>query len=319
MSTPQVLEVSLAQVRDRSDCDVEHLPEDLSVLAWDATSRTWSCANVQSWIERERVGLITRYLSRLGAAHDRSWWTLVCLRDALGEHGAESLQHSRPFSPTRPLVLCYGCRRDDPHGVVMPEAHYFMGHRYAKPRVQLTWERRPWRTKLPSGIFAGGDHGTVANFLDPTAGLGETPRRRLATLARELELPLVVAIGSGVSRRAQIAHRVVIDVDGFARTWDAWAWKVMSGSVLLAQESVWSAFFNDQFVAWEHFVPVRNDFSDLAEQLDWCLTHDAESRAIAQRARRHRRTVYRPRNVDARFRPSLDALVRGDPVRPGAS
>jgi len=37
--------------------------------------------------------------------------------------------------------------------------------------------------------------------------------------------------------------------------------------------------------AWLHYVPIRDDFSDLAEKVEWCDTHREQCRRIGERAR----------------------------------
>ena len=75
----------------------------------------------------------------------------------------------------------------------------------------------------------------------------------------------------------------------------------MSGSTVLSLESPWTAFFTEQFLPWEHFVPVANDCSDLAEKLDWCRDNDTECQAIANRARERAMRVYDVNEVTSRM------------------
>ena len=96
-----------------------------------------------------------------------------------------------------------------------------------------------------------------------------------------------------------MTYRWILDVDGFARTWDAWAWKMASGSVVLSPASPWESTFTREFAPWEHYVPLANDFSDLAARLAWCREHDDECRRIAQAARARAIEVYEPASVAA--------------------
>src|SRR5512136_2367623 len=72
---------------------------------------------------------------------------------------------------------------------------------------------------------------------------------------------------------------------------------MQSGSVVLSTASPWETFFTRMFEPWTHFVPIANDFADLAEKLDWCRAHDDECRDMARRARQHAESVYRPEYV----------------------
>ena len=37
---------------------------------------------------------------------------------------------------------------------------------------------------------------------------------------------------------------------------------------------------------WEHYVPVRMDFSDFKEKIQWAKEHDEEMKQIAERGRK---------------------------------
>ena len=88
----------------------------------------------------------------------------------------------------------------------------------------------------------------------------------------------------GSYERMEDMHRYkfIIDIDGNANAWNFLA-RMRLGCCILRVESEWHQWFANRFVAWKHFVPVRADLSDLAEKVDWCLSHDAEASIIAAR------------------------------------
>jgi hypothetical protein len=42
--------------------------------------------------------------------------------------------------------------------------------------------------------------------------------------------------------------------------------------------------FYDSIKAWEHYIPVNKDLTDLDQRLQWARNHEAESEAISKRA-----------------------------------
>ncbi len=40
-------------------------------------------------------------------------------------------------------------------------------------------------------------------------------------------------------------------------------------------------WYYDRLKPWRHYVPVREDMSDLIEKIDWCRYHDADCAEIA--------------------------------------
>mgnify|MGYP001036819352 CR=1 FL=1 len=69
---------------------------------------------------------------------------------------------------------------------------------------------------------------------------------------------------------------------------------MLSGSTVLSVTSPWTSFFTRLFEAWNHYVPIANDFSDLADKLEWCRNNDVSCQKIAQQAQQRAREVYKP-------------------------
>lgn len=208
------------------------------------------------------------------------------------------------MSPTRDWVACFSAHHDDPSAVLLPEAHYLVRHEYRSLLASVAVERRPWSLRADRAVYAGGDHHGQS-----PATSGPALRRALRDAVAREGLPVDVYLGVHASRRRQLRHKYVIDVDGYVRTWDAWAWKLASGSVLLSPTSVWHTRFTRACTAWEHFVPLAADLSDLADRLDWCRANDDACRALGKRARRHALAIYDRSRVEretaAELRPRL--------------
>ena len=41
---------------------------------------------------------------------------------------------------------------------------------------------------------------------------------------------------------------------------------------------------NDELIEWEHYVPIKNDFSDLNEKIEWCINNDDKCKKISENA-----------------------------------
>lgn len=55
-----------------------------------------------------------------------------------------------------------------------------------------------------------------------------------------------------------------------------------SGRPVLVVDRPWREFWFPEFRAWEHFVPVRRDLSDLLERVSWVLEHPGEAERIGR-------------------------------------
>ena len=200
------------------------------------------------------------------------------------------------LSTRKQWIACYAAHVGDPSAFLLPEAYWLARDFHAPLIDEVERASPPWEARRARAVYAGADAGTAVNLFAPGEGAVH-PRRLLQRVVSEAGLPVDVTLGGNVSRETQLGYRWILDVDGCVRTWDAWAWKMASGSVVLSPASPWETLFTRAFRAWEHFVPVANDFSDLGEKLAWCADHDDECRAIAERARSKALETYEPGRV----------------------
>ena len=56
--------------------------------------------------------------------------------------------------------------------------------------------------------------------------------------------------------------------------------------VVLRAETEWQLWYTARLVAWEHYVPVRRDLSDLFDRIEWLRQNDDAARKIAANGRR---------------------------------
>lgn len=61
-------------------------------------------------------------------------------------------------------------------------------------------------------------------------------------------------------------------------------WTMKSGSLGLVMETPFQTFASSHFEPWKHYVPFKEDLSDLEEHLEWCECHDTECQTMVERA-----------------------------------
>lgn len=326
-------------------CTVNALPQNVCVMGWVQSEQQWYCAPESFAVhttthlshtfhtfgtKKLLAFLSTQVFPRM--ALDSIWFP-YCFFDAWRERTMYSsayhwvmspdmstwMEWRGPagaipiLSPDRHWLVCQGAHVGDPSAFMVPDGHYLTQQHYADLFARVARSRTAWDTKLPRAILAAGDHGENSNFFQPRSEPGMHPRRLFRDVVAAENLDVDVFLGANVSLHEQLRYRYIVDVDGFARTWSAWAWKMMSGATVLSLASPWTTFFNEQFSPWEHFVPVANDSADLAEKLQWCRDHDAECRAIAERAEQRALQVYALDAVTARVAGQLSAQLAAPP------
>lgn len=83
-----------------------------------------------------------------------------------------------------------------------------------------------------------------------------------------------------VSIDEHIKYKYLISVDGNTAAWQRVPWILQSGSVLLLVDTDIEEWFYSDLKAWEHYVPIKADFSDLIEKIEWLRKNDDEAKAI---------------------------------------
>ena len=189
-------------------------------------------------------------------------------------------------------ILCQNNHKDYAFTKPLPDHHYFVLNEYRAFR----WihEGLSFDCKIPKMVFASTKgRSSNANFKQ-TPLVNGIPN--LEITQRELFYQLfsyhenVYAVESGwmqanfVPREEQVYYKYILDMDGLASTWDSFAWKLRSGSVLFRVKGVWNQWFFDHFKEGIHYISIEEDFSDLLEKYEWCEQHPEECKQIIYNA-----------------------------------
>jgi len=94
-----------------------------------------------------------------------------------------------------------------------------------------------------------------------------------------------------------LAYKYQLVVDGVTSTYPGILWRLHSGCLSFIQASDQKMWFTDQLIPWKHYVPVKQDLSDLCEKIQWAKEHDAEARQIAENAREFSQTHLMPEQI----------------------
>lgn len=168
----------------------------------------------------------------------------------------------------------------------------------------LYGEARPWSEREDKAYWRGTDTG-VFRYHDFT----QAPRVVLAQLAADnpelLDAKLTQVelrpgwehkqayyndkdlFGSSEPQERILDFRYQIDVDGNTNSWPGLFLKLLSGSPVLkfASEAGFKQWYYSELKAWDNFVPVASDGSDLLEKLAWLRENPAEAEEIGRRGR----------------------------------
>lgn len=161
-----------------------------------------------------------------------------------------------------------------------------------------------WEKKVPVAIWRGWlsdtgepSDGHLASNYDQTprfaickigsahpecidAGFTNLDSKEMESIAKNLKF-----LKSPLSKREHLLGKYLPVLDGHMCTYPGYQWRLLSHSVCLKQESDQVQWFYKALQPYVHYIPVKNDMSDLVEKINWAKEHDQETAAIAERAR----------------------------------
>jgi hypothetical protein len=88
-----------------------------------------------------------------------------------------------------------------------------------------------------------------------------------------------------IERKDQDKFKYIINIDGHVSAFRL-SLEMNTGSCVLLVDSPYILWFRSILKPYEHFIPVKEDLSDLLKQIKWCKKHDKECEQIAQNAKK---------------------------------
>jgi hypothetical protein len=87
-----------------------------------------------------------------------------------------------------------------------------------------------------------------------------------------------------LSLQDQSQYKYLLTLEGHVAAYRL-SYELSSGSVILLAASQWQMWYYPFMKAYEHYVPVKEDLSDLLSQIEWCKANDGKCARIANNAR----------------------------------
>lgn len=146
-------------------------------------------------------------------------------------------------------------------------------------------DRFPWEKKRDFAIWRGGCNRKERIELCRLSK--QFPQYLDAKFSLPSENPLIEEeglMGQFVSWDALLECKFLPMVDGYMTAAPALQWRLLSNSLAFKPDSNEIQWFYRALSPFVHYVPVRQDLSDLIEKLDWAKNHDDASKQIAMDA-----------------------------------
>lgn len=94
----------------------------------------------------------------------------------------------------------------------------------------------------------------------------------------------MLSIPPYVSYATQLQYKVLPNLDGETCTYPGLLWRLVSGSLVVKQETANEQWFSDIVLPWKHYVPTDEFLGDIIEQIQWALEHPQEAKQMTHDA-----------------------------------
>lgn len=244
-----------------------------------------------------RANIVSKFLADVFSDVEAENQTAVVFLANLHDFGSLSPEMHDKLEALNVPFVCFCKDKRDRRSILIPDVYFIGsdGYKQLREDVRAAGEISTWETRLDKAVYRGASTGGI---LHETSWL-DLPRARLSYLANsgllrnfmDVGISYVVQIDSGGNRSLvessmrehgilkegmnvtqQISkYKVLIDIDGNSNSWEGAFWKMASNSLTVKIECDYVQWWYHKIVPWEHYVPVKCDFSDLSNNILWAL------------------------------------------------
>jgi hypothetical protein len=236
---------------------------------------------------------------------------LICLHDTIE-------------NPMEHLPVGILSKNQQAHCLLIPDWFALNGYGKDKKRVEEGNKKYPWEKKKEILFFRGSDTGC-----GNSRPWLEYPRPKLVSLS--LQRPDLIdarfvnflhkkelegwAFANGymsgfVKMDKNPKYKYLMNIDGNCAAAPRLPLLMHSNSVIFKQESPSIQWFYDKLKPYVHYIPVRDNLSDIFQKILWAQAHDEECREISERAQKFARQYLTEEMVYLYFYRLIEAYAR---------
>lgn len=246
--------------------------------------------------EGESIALINN-------VHEKALKTLIILtglkdcdfilahEDGVPIQGFEGLPEQFYFAEDIQLQapLLIGAKiKGTPYAVLVPD-YRSIGEWWARDVKELTpaVHRMPWQEKKEMAIWRGGlTRRARLVFCTIAKGFPALIDAKINSYDSDQakECQELGVIGGRISWEEYLEYKYQPILDGVMCAAPAFQWRLLSNCATLKQESDEIQWFYRALKPYVHYIPFKNDFSDVIQQIEWAKAHDSLCAEIALNA-----------------------------------
>ncbi|MBU6383829.1 MAG: hypothetical protein KGQ49_00295 [Verrucomicrobia bacterium] len=209
-----------------------------------------------------------------------------------------SLEDGFEGNPGIGPAFVFAKRADVASLILIPDIKALVGYSKLREMIPEANDKHPWETKIAKSFWRGSTTGGYSTLADwdrlaraqlvlLSLAHPEAVDARFHHVAQcDPEVPLLMKakgmVSKSVSRPDHLKYKYLVDVDGNSCSYERYFWLLLSNSVVLKQVTPNIQWYYRALEPYKHYIPVKEDLSDLLEQIEWAKNHDMEAKLIAE-------------------------------------
>ncbi|MEK6734137.1 MAG: glycosyl transferase family 90 [Pseudomonadota bacterium] len=212
--------------------------------------------------------------------------------------------------------------------LLMPDAHIIKKHwGIVSNEIKKENTLSPWDKKINKIFWRGASTGGAAEHMYNISNFDKFARLKLVFLSKlypdlidakmnrfadfstdqdgkSLRNILSILFGNDKIYIKEVDHlkyKYLIAIDGNTCPWVRVPWIMLSNSVLVKQETQKIEWFYPAIKPYVHYVPVKEDLTDIFAQIEWMKANDEKVKEISENAQKFVNNELMPENIDAQM------------------
>ena len=209
--------------------------------------------------------------------------------------------------------------------LLMPDAYMLRKDMWNNLTKEIIAAQNPWQTKIDKIFWRGSSTGGNDNYLYNIYNFDKLTRLKLVILSKlypdlidavinkyvefsdnkdgdNLKKTLNILFDGKMNKLREVDHlryKYLIALDGNTCPWMRVPWIMLSNSVLVKQETKNMQWFYPALKPYVHYVPLKEDLTDIFQQIEWMKSHDKELQKISTNAQNFVKNNLMPEDIDA--------------------
>ncbi len=256
----------------------------------------------RNWENEESLDRIVKVCKALSLVNNRSLLPnadfLLTVNDGMGYLSSD--QDQNQYLP----IFAFAKKAESKNAILIPDplSEIFSRTRVKSFGLEKMKPKNFWSQKIEKAFWRGGTTGgqyvadnwyqmprvqlsLLSQYYPDEIDAGFSVFCQVSPDAKE-EMLKTLPLHKWVGHKTHLKYKYLVIADGNTCTYPRFYLGLFSGSVVFKDQTENYQWFYRALKPYEHYIPVKADFSDLPEKVKWAKEHDKEAKKIAKNATR---------------------------------